>query len=129
MIKQKQLFSTFDRSGPTTLQQQLGEFDLGLAAKAEGLHQASSRSKEILRLARKISVDVAASRVDRLCTMDDVQHWLQVRGHSSQELGNAAGAVFPGTDFFWTGEWSPSKRPSNHSRWIRVWKLKERITK
>ena len=56
-------------------------------------------------------------------TADDVyQRFVVDQGHSW--LGNAAGALFRSSLFEWTGELVPSRRPSRHANYIRVWRLK-----
>ena len=54
-------------------------------------------------------------------TADDVGRALKARG-ITQSLGPAAGSLFAGKDWQWTGEFLKSKRITNHSRLLRVWR-------
>ena len=50
-------------------------------------------------------------------TADDV-------GREYPDLGPAAGSLFRGGAFKWTGEFAKSARTTNHGRLLRVWALK-----
>ena len=56
-------------------------------------------------------------------TMDTVSLEMQARGLHPEMLGNAAGSVFRGKDWRFTGRWEKSARVSNHARVNRVWEL------
>jgi hypothetical protein len=51
-------------------------------------------------------------------TTDDVFQFLDPRC-----LGNAAGQIFRGAEWEFV-EWRESKRPSNHARPVRAWRLR-----
>jgi hypothetical protein len=100
-------------------------FDLEAATsrRDQGLAQASLTRKHLLELAR-----LAAVRVARRCgelTYDDVFFELLNEGVDPTPLGNAAGCVFRGNEFKFTGRWEKSRRVSNHARVNRVWRLEE----
>jgi len=54
---------------------------------------------------------------------DDVGRVLLQR-HSIKSLGGAAGSIFSGDDWKWTGKFVKSTRTKNHSRLLMVWRLK-----
>jgi hypothetical protein len=53
-------------------------------------------------------------------TADDIDESVRVA------LGPAAGSIFKGGDFVFTGKRVTSTLPSNHSRELKVWKLTEK---
>jgi len=57
-----------------------------------------------------------------LVTADDVQFALENFGLGSEDLGNAAGAIFRTSDWEAVG-FTESERDSNRARVIRTWRL------
>lgn len=90
-------------------------------AKVQGMQSAALSKKEVLELAREACRIAARRRQDRTATADDAQEFLI---GSKLELGNAAGSLFLGKEWEFTGEWRPSRRVSNHNHKNRVWRLK-----
>ena len=99
---------------------------LGEQLKRDGMAKAAENRKGVLELARGIAIGFALSRPTKTCCADDVIEALIIRGHRPEELGNAAGSIFKRDTWTFTGEWKPSRRPSNHARFVRVWQLSQR---
>lgn len=97
----------------------------GERRKEAGRQQAADNKPSLLELARRLATDVARSRSDRRVSMDDVQEALVAHGISERALGNAAGSVFRGNQWEWTGERVKSRRPHAHANEIKVWRLVE----
>ena len=93
----------------------------GEQLRLEGMQQAAGNTKEQLATARKVAVQIAQRRIDRTVTADDVGRVLQ-EVYALDSLGPAAGSIFRTKDWKFTGYWRKSKRVTNHSRMIRVWK-------
>ena len=55
-------------------------------------------------------------------TADDVSEWLEQQG--LPDLGPAAGSLFRGKEWEWTGSFVQSSRVANHARLLRVWRLR-----
>jgi hypothetical protein len=104
-----------------------GLFDalVGEALKADGMARAAESRADLLREARELAVNIACSRADRTCTADDVQQALAARGVDKHRLGKAAGSLFVGDGWEFTGRFVKSTRPHAHRNLLRVWKLKE----
>ena len=100
-------------------------FDLktGERLKAEGMALAATSRAALMDIVRAELMRIARTRADRCATADDAQEFLVAVGRS-EELGNAAGSLFRGGEWNFTGEWRKSARVSNHARVNRVWKLK-----
>lgn len=98
-------------------------FDLaaGIDAKISGMSLAESHRATLLLTARS-AARIAARQLGAI-TIDDVMETMQAYGHNAL-LGNAAGAVFKGSDWVFTGNWRKSSRVSNHARMNRVWRLR-----
>ena len=98
-------------------------FDLekGELRKEQGIEQASYTRKELVELARLCAVRVA-HRFGEV-TYDDVFYEMVRQGLDPTALGNAAGGIFRGKEFIFTGRWEKSRRVSNHARVNRVWRL------
>ncbi len=97
-------------------------------AKINGLHFAESVRVLLVRDLRVRLIELARTR-SRLgdnsgVYADDAYYILTKMGHAWRELGNAAGALFRGPDWQWSGEWIQSERVSNHHRMIRKWRLR-----
>lgn len=98
----------------------------GEARKDQGMSQAASSRAELLEWARAIAVWVASGRPARTCSADDVMHVLIDHGYNPEDLGNAAGSLFPRSQWEFTGAWEKSRRVSNHAHMNRIWKLRDR---
>jgi hypothetical protein len=99
-------------------------FDLseGERAKKEGMEFAEAAQEGALRHAREIARRIAQSRPDRCCTADDVGRALRAQGLPDC-LGPAAGSLFRGNEWKFTGRFVKSARIKNHARLLRVWQL------
>jgi len=91
------------------------EWGMGLAADAK---------KELLADCRAAVVAAALRRADRTATADDSARYLISVGLPADALGNAAGSLFRGDDWEWTGRLQNSERESNHAHSNKVWRLK-----
>jgi hypothetical protein len=82
---------------------------------------AKLESAEVLALARI----VARGHAERfgVVTADDVGKVMKDY-HGIDSMGPAAGALFRGPEWEFTGQRVLSSRVSNHSREIKVWRLK-----
>lgn len=92
--------------------------------KREGMAKAADASWRMynLRLARIVAADLC--RENGSTDADQVGRVLKAR-YGIDSLGPAAGSLFK-TDYFeWTGEFVKSERKTNHSRLLRVWRLKK----
>jgi len=98
-------------------------FDLS-SAKAkrnQGQSLASANRSDVLRYAQGIAVSIAKLRDDRCVSADDVYRHLSL--DQARQLGNAAGSLFRGPQWEFTGRREQSQRITNHARWIMVWRL------
>ncbi len=95
----------------------------GRTQRDAGMDRAAARRAPVLRKARSIAVTVALSRTDRCATADDVYRHLTIA--ERRGLGNAAGSLFRGPRWTFTGRRTPSRRISNNAREIKIWKLQE----
>jgi D-serine deaminase-like pyridoxal phosphate-dependent protein len=96
----------------------------GEEARDVGKEQAALVRQQMLAEARSIAISIASSRRSRLVTIDDVQRELLRRGnYTTEDLGNAAGSVFRGSAWKFTGRWYKSMRITNHARHVRIWQL------
>lgn len=103
-------------------------FDAKLAREArdEGIEQAASGTNKKLLLAsvRKALVEIARSRPSRIVCADDGQAYLVSIGFTSEHLGNAAGAMFKGSQWEFVG-FAKSDRVIGHGNTIRKWRLRD----
>lgn len=101
------------------------DFDLALgeALKAEGIARAAQAKHDLLALGRLYCERAARSRPDRTATADDAARGFKAAGLPADALGNAAGSLFRGKRWEFTGQWRPSRRISNHGHQNRVWRL------
>lgn len=90
--------------------------------KEEGRQRAAFARADLLLVAQACARAVAG-RLGSV-TMDDVALELSLVGEDASCLGNAAGSVFRGEEWEWTGQVVRSARPSTHGRMIRVWRLR-----
>lgn len=88
--------------------------DLGIAVAAEN-------NATLLVQAKQIAVRVAMEKPDRCISADDVQERLMVLGWPQNALGNAAGSLFRGREWRFTGRTVNSRRIQSHARMMRVW--------
>jgi len=98
-------------------------FDIaeGEQRKEAGLQLAAMERDELLKSAKELAVWMANAY--GTVTYDDVFHQLMLAGLHPEMLGNAAGSVFRGKEWRFTGRWEKSARVSNHARVNRVWEL------
>jgi hypothetical protein len=87
-------------------------------AKADGMELAATNRAERLAYARQVALEVTP--IGGVCTADTVYQAVLDRG-ISPDLGNAAGSLFRGAHWQFTGRWEPSRRISNHARANRIW--------
>lgn len=86
----------------------------------EGIRLVAANRPDALTFARAVAIVIAQASPDRCCDADQVQKYLLREG---MQLGNAAGAVFRGNQWVFTGKFKNSERTTNHQRVIRVWRL------
>lgn len=98
------------------------QFNLAAAEqhKQSGMVAAALSKADLLEYAVELAERIARSTGD--VTADDVNALLIAQGRGS--LGNAAGSLFRGKQWQFTGQWRTSTRVSNHARQNRVWRLK-----
>ncbi len=89
--------------------------------KERGMAVAADHASTLLAKAREIAVEIARKKGE--VTSDDVSIELGRRGWPDC-LGPAAGSIFKTKDWAFTGKFVNSTRITNHSRLLRVWKLK-----
>ncbi|NIN68083.1 MAG: hypothetical protein GTO63_25930 [Anaerolineae bacterium] len=94
---------------------------LGTMLKEEGKARAAKAKNPLLVMAQKLAVEIALSRPSRHISADDVQEALSKQGVSVHALGNAAGSIFRGSQWKWTGQWVYSGRAHAHRNPLRVW--------
>jgi len=92
--------------------------------KSFGMNQAADAKKELLNECRAAVRKAALCRADRTSTADDSARYLESIGLPADALGNAAGSLFRGGDWEWTGCLKNSERESNHAHSNKVWRLK-----
>jgi len=99
----------------------------GRRLKEEGMAAAAAAKMTDLQLAQKVAVDVAEYRAGMgsppTCCADDVFRIL-IANYGINTIGPAAGSIFKGERWEWTGRVIESSRTSNRRRLIRVWRLK-----
>ena len=105
----------------TELQNDLFSLPEALRLKEQGMRQAADNDPTTLEYAREIAKMVA--RINGTVTADDVQLRLNESGYG--HLGPAAGSLFRGPDWIFTGDWRTSDRITNHARCNRVWRLRD----
>ena len=98
---------------------------LALELRDQGISVAVATRAELVAVIRAELKQIAARRMSKLATADDVHEILIALKMRHSDLGNAAGALFRDGHWLFTGEWKQSMRSPNHARAIRVWKLKE----
>lgn len=100
------------------------EFNLpeGEGRREEGMALARHNRARTLHVARMIARYLG--RKQHLVSADDVQRLMIQYGQGP--LGNAAGSLFRGDEWEFTGEWTKSSRVSNHAHQNRIWRYTER---
>jgi len=93
---------------------------LALKLRDEGMLRAAQNRRESLEHAKTVARDLGM--VKRFVTSDDVAR--VIGEEECVRLGNAAGSVFKGDDWEFTGKFVASKRESSHGRYIRVWRYR-----
>lgn len=94
------------------------------ARKTRGMSLAAEKRNPLLGRVQAVAVEVA--RRKGCITADDVTfEMLRLDPHYRPEaLGNAAGSIFKGKRWQWTGEVLPAIRVESHGRLLRVWRLR-----
>lgn len=93
------------------------------ARKTAGMSSAEGARAKVLDLARKTARHLASLNGE--VTSDDVNDVLsRAYDISPSELGPAAGSVFKGKGWEFTGKRVRSRYVRNHSRELKVWRLK-----
>lgn len=92
------------------------------AGKRAGMTQAADNHASLLAFARGVAVEIAVRRFSHEVTADDVARELEARGISVFALGNAAGSLFKGGGWAWTGRFMASERVHAHRNLLRVWR-------
>ena len=88
--------------------------------KEKGMAKAADNTREMLVKARLIAKQIA--KKTGTANADQVGRVLK-RIYMIDSLGPAAGSIFKGKEWEFTGNWVKSKRITNHSRMIREWRL------
>ena len=96
---------------------------LGLERKATGMDDAADARRPDLEIAREAAIAAAMSRPDKTATADDAYRGLLAAGYLASDLGPAAGCLFRGKNWTYTGRRKRSARVSNHGRAVRIWQL------
>jgi hypothetical protein len=104
---------------------QLAMFDKHASerAKRRGMTEAERGARNFLDYAREVAHELATKRPHGI-TADDVQQALVERGHDIHRLGNAAGSLFRGPEWQFTGERRRSVRIHAHANELKVWRLR-----
>ena len=98
------------------------QFDLfeGRRRKERGMALAADAVPRLIAQARVFARRHAEQHGE--VTADNVSEWLEQQG--LPDLGPAAGQLFRGPDWAFTGRFIQSARKSNHARLLRVWRLR-----
>ena len=91
--------------------------------KDEGMARAAEHEASLLSIARDCAKAVALAG-NGTCNADQVGKRMAMMEHSIDALGPAAGSIFKGGGWEFTGDRVKSQRVSNHSRELKVWRLK-----
>jgi len=92
-------------------------------ARQAGMKLAADGRQDILEYARHLARQIAAQSLDGI-TADDVVLALMEHGHGLHCLGNAAGSLFRGPEWEFTGQRRRSARVHAHSNELKVWRLR-----
>ena len=88
--------------------------------KKWGMAVAEDAADTLLTRAREYARECAVRWGE--VNADDVSQWLEQTG--KPDLGPAAGALFRGREWVFTGRFVQSTRKTNHARLLRIWKLR-----
>ena len=92
-----------------------------LEAKTNGMQVAEDNAADPLELARSIARRLARENGE---TNADAVGAILFNQHGIKSLGPAAGSVFKGNEWVFTGKRVQSTRVKNHARELKVWRLK-----
>lgn len=90
-----------------------------------GREASAGKGADILDKARRLARTIAQAAKDHCVTADEVFAALIEIGYKPEELGNAAGSLFRGKEWQFSGQWRKSTRVTNHARYIMIWRLKD----
>lgn len=93
----------------------------GAESRDVGMARAALAHLPELLEARKLAKQIALRSPDMTCDADQVQKICIEQGI---DLGPAAGSLFREKCWEWTGHFVKSGRIKNHTRLLRVWRLK-----
>ncbi len=80
-------------------------------------------SKEkLLEVARECAREVSYVTRGGESNSDLVADAMKRSGYPYEDLGSAAGSIFSGKEWVFTGRMVASTRPSSHGEWIKVWR-------
>jgi len=97
--------------------------ELAKLLKDVGMAAAADRNKAALKLGQAYVERAARRRYNHTATADDAAAGFEMDGFPPNILGNAAGSLFRGKKWRFTGAWKPSERTTNHGHQNRVWQL------
>lgn len=97
----------------------LFDMDESQKRKEEGMERAASKKPTSLEIIRVFCREFC--KRNGIVTADDAGRYAEDCGIA---LGNAAGSLFKGGEFEFTGERIISVRKKNHGRELKVWRLK-----
>lgn len=90
----------------------------GQRRKERGMKAAAEANESPLEAAREFARRFALDHGE--VTADDVGSFLEA---NKIKTGPWMGSLFKCPGWVFTGKWIPSKRPSNHGRMLRVWRI------
>ena len=99
----------------------LFDLDSGLAKRDAGMKLAADKKADLLALARVVARDYARKHGE--VHADNVGRILKAE-HGVDSLGAAAGSLFKGQEWVFTGRRCESARATNHGRELKVWRLR-----
>lgn len=88
--------------------------------KAHGMAIAEDAADSLLTRAREYARSHAIRWGE--VNADDVSKYLEITGYA--DLGPAAGSLFRGKEWEFTGRFIQSTRKTNHARLLRIWRLR-----
>lgn len=98
---------------------------LGEALKTMGMKHAATSKKDTLELGKLLCRQAAKTRSNKTATADDASRGFVALGLPANCLGAASGSLFRSNNWSFTGQWTKSKRVTNHASDLRIWKLQE----
>lgn len=93
----------------------------GLHRKEAGMNIAAENNATILVEAKNVARDLGRRNRKRAISADNVMEVMVSRGYGQKCLGNAAGSLFSGRDWQWSGDRIKSKRPHAHANELKTW--------